>query len=104
MVKREYIAREDALSHPFANGKYDRKNANNDFILGHESYKEWLEDLPAFTEQEVVKPYLEKLKSKMKERDEDNGGEPLNAVDRGYHLAYEHLCKEIDNLISKGEG
>ena len=57
----------------------------------------------AISEQEIVKPYLEKLKSKMKERDDDNGGEPLNAVDRGYHLAYEHLCKEIDNLLSEQE-
>lgn len=30
---------------------------------------------------------LDKLIKAMKERDEDNGGEPLNAVDRGYHLA-----------------
>jgi hypothetical protein len=35
----------------------------------------------------------------MKSRDEDNGGEPLNAVDRGYHLAFEHLCEEIDSLL-----
>lgn len=40
------IDREKALSHPFANGQYDRKNANRDFIRGFESYKEWLEDLP----------------------------------------------------------
>ena len=62
---------------------------------------ELLDSVPTFTEQEIVKPYLEELKSKMKERDDDNGGEPLNAVDRGYHLAYEHLCKEIDNLLSE---
>lgn len=42
----EYIERELALSHPFANGKYDRENADEHFILGHESYKEWLEQLP----------------------------------------------------------
>lgn len=41
-----YISREEALSHPFANGKYDKENANYDFILGFESYKEWLETLP----------------------------------------------------------
>ena len=42
----ELISREEALSHPFANGKYDKENANYDFILGFESYKEWLETLP----------------------------------------------------------
>ncbi|SFU57327.1 hypothetical protein [Butyrivibrio sp. INlla21] len=40
------IEKDLALSHPFANGKYDHENANIDFVLGHESYKEWLETLP----------------------------------------------------------
>ena len=39
----------------------------------------------------------------MEARDDDNGGEPLNAVDRGYHWAYEHLCEEIDNLLSESD-
>lgn len=43
----EYISREQALSYPFANGKYDKKNASPDFIRGCESYKEWLESQPA---------------------------------------------------------
>lgn len=42
----EYISRDLALSHPFANGHYDHENANGEFISGHESYREWLEDLP----------------------------------------------------------
>lgn len=41
-----YIDRKQALSHPFANGKYDHDNANEHFILGLESYREWLEQLP----------------------------------------------------------
>ena len=50
-----------------------------------------------------LKIILNRLKIRMKDRDEDNGGEPLNAVDRGYHLAYEHLCEEIDNLLKEVE-
>lgn len=46
---------------------------------------------------------LDKLIRAMKDRDKDNGGEPLNAVDRGYHLAYEHLCEEIDNLLKENK-
>ena len=42
----DLISREEALSHPFANGKYDKENVNLDYILGFESYKEWLETLP----------------------------------------------------------
>ncbi len=48
-----------------------------------------------------LKIILNKLKVRMKDRDKDNGEEPLNAVDRGYHLAYEHLCEEIDNLLKE---
>ena len=48
-----------------------------------------------------LKIILNRLKVRMKDRDEDNGGDPLNAVDRGYHLAYEHLCEEIDNLLKE---
>lgn len=47
------ITRELALSHPFANGKYDHEHANIDFILGHECYKEWLETLPTVDVEEV---------------------------------------------------
>ena len=46
---------------------------------------------------------LDKLMRKMKERDEDNSGKPLNVIDQGYHLAYEHLCEEIDNLLKENE-
>lgn len=67
MMKRELILREEALSYPFANGKYDHKNANINFILGHESYKEWLETLPVFTEQDIVKSVLEKLKAEIEQ-------------------------------------
>lgn len=52
---------------------------------------------------EIVKPFFDELKRKMKERDDDNGGEPLNAVDRGYHLACEHLYQEIYELLKESE-
>ena len=42
----EYLDREQALSFPFANGQYDHEHADPHFILGCESYKEWLENLP----------------------------------------------------------
>lgn len=47
MNNNDLIRRRDATAHPFANGQYDHDNANKDFIRGCESYKEWLEDLPA---------------------------------------------------------
>jgi len=53
-----------------------------------------------YTKEEVLYMFKE-LKYNMKERDDDNGGEPLNAVDRGYHLACEHLYKEIDEILKE---
>lgn len=43
----EYIERKAALSFPFANGQYDHENADRHFINGCESYREWLEAIPA---------------------------------------------------------
>lgn len=99
MAKRELISREEVLLHPFANGKYDYKNADINFILGHESYKEWLETLPVFTEQEIVKPYLEKLKTEVEKKH-------TKAKQRGWVLqmnAYTDCLQIIDNLLSESE-
>jgi len=54
--KMTWINREQALSHPFANGQYDHEHANEHFIFGFEDYKEWLEQLPTadVVEQSVV--------------------------------------------------
>ena len=43
---KKYIERDEALSFPLANGQYDHKNANEHFIYGCESYREWLASLP----------------------------------------------------------
>jgi hypothetical protein len=42
---------------------------------------------------------LDKFIKAMKERNDDNGGEPLNAVDRGYDLAYQHVVKEAEECV-----
>lgn len=42
----DYISREAALSMPWANGQYDHEHANEHFICGLETYKEWLEQIP----------------------------------------------------------
>jgi hypothetical protein len=67
--------------------------------------KAWVEAYDSFKKEYKtdLKIILNRLKVRMKDRDEDNGGEPLNGVDKGYHLAYEHLCEEIDNLLKENE-
>lgn len=51
----KYIDRELALSMPFANGHYDHENANEHYIFGCETYKEWLETLPTTDAVEVIR-------------------------------------------------
>lgn len=50
---------------------------------------------------------LDKLIQAMKARNDDNGGEPLNAVDRGYDLAFQHMVEETKECViieaDKGE-
>lgn len=50
----DYISRDAAMAMPLANGQYDHEHANEDFILGLESYKEWLEYVPAADVRPVV--------------------------------------------------
>ena len=42
---------------------------------------------------------LDELIKVMKERNDDNGGEPLNAVDRGYDLSFQHMIEESKECV-----
>jgi hypothetical protein len=98
MAKRELIDRNNLDSTTIVTDDFSGNEVLEVVLM------EDVKEAPVITEQEIVKPYLERLKRRMKARDDDNGGEPLNAVDRGYHLAYEHLCEEIDNLLRRKRG
>lgn len=100
MARRELILREEVLSHPFANGKYDHKNADINFILGHESYKEWLETLPVFTEQDIVKPYLEAIEAEAIKHSGTGEGE-IQAYDEGLLKAIEIIKKLLSEQEAK---
>lgn len=60
-----------------------------------------LDNAYVFSDKEIVKPYFDKLRRRMQVRDDDNGGEPLNAIDKGYHLACKHLFEETDNILKE---
>lgn len=49
------ITREMAMSMPWANGQYDHEHANEHFICGLETYKEWLEYVPAADVRPVMR-------------------------------------------------
>ena len=75
-----YINREEALSFPFANGQYDHKNADENFILGCESYKEWLENL----QTEDVIPVVRCKDCKWWVREDDSPFGYCNACKHGH--------------------
>jgi hypothetical protein len=79
------------------------KKVVEDNMLTMLSKIERVDAIPKSEYKTDLKIILNRLKVRMKDRDEDNGGEPLNGVDKGYHLAYEHLCEEIDNLLKENE-
>ena len=62
-----------------------------------------IDNAKVVTEKEIVKSYFELLKQVMKERNEDNGGEPLNAIDKGYDLAFQHMCLEMNKILLEQE-
>ena len=104
------INREQALSHPFANGHYDKKHADLHFILGFEDYKEWLEDLPtveAYTKDEVI-AMLEELKktidSKLVQGDELFDDEDKWGYGQGYQSADVDTCDIIQERINVLKG
>lgn len=101
MAKRELIERENLINELIESSKHHAQTSREESLLHRD--RQIVREQPTITEQDIVKPYLERLKRRMEARDDDNGGEPLNAVDRGYHLAYEHLCEEIDNLLSESD-
>lgn len=49
----EYISKAKATSFPLANDQYDHVHADPHFIAGCETYKEWLNSIPAANVVEV---------------------------------------------------
>ena len=101
----DYIKRDEALSFPFANGHYDHKNANEHFIFGCESYKDWLEDLPIADVRENVHAHWIKYPSG--ELICSNCGHRrykgnLND-DRQHWFALPKFCEECGSIMDGGD-
>jgi DNA-directed RNA polymerase subunit RPC12/RpoP len=49
-----YISREEAMAFPLGYDHYDKEHGNEHFIYGVETYREWIESIPAAEVVEVV--------------------------------------------------
>lgn len=43
----DYISREEAMAFPLGYDHYDKEHGNEHFIYGVETYREWIESIPA---------------------------------------------------------
>ena len=92
MVKRELI---------------DRKRVIDVVINKGTNWKDILNllntstEIPIYTEQEIIEPYLEKLKAEIavEEREEDF----MNDYSAGWNSCLNTVISKIDNLLSESE-
>ena len=90
MAKRELITREDAI-------KTVSRWIKADMTLGSSLFEMMMNEIPAITEQEIVKPYLEKLKA-----DIEAAYDELDGYDPDSLGAFASRIDDlIDNLISE---
>ena len=94
MAKRELIDRNNLESTTIVTDDYSGNEVID--VVAMEDIKE----APVITEQEIVKPYLEKLKTEVEKKH-------TKAKQRGWVLqmnAYTDCLQMIDNLLSESEG
>lgn len=94
MAKRELIDRNNLESTTIVTDDFSG-NEMLDVVL-----MEDVKEAPVITEQEIVKPYLEKLKTEVEKKH-------TKAKQRGWVLqmnAYTDCLQMIDNLLSESEG
>ena len=100
----DLISREQAMSHPFANDRYDHENADEGFILGHESYKEWLETLPSafqgMTNKEIISEFAERDDSFAIMVDEVNGTVNIELSLEFWRSPYKEACADACEVLS----
>ena len=90
MAKREFIDKQDAINHIF----YATDN-NGEVVLGKQ-LRERIEHRPTFTEQDIAKSYLDKIKSYT---------DHLRNCGMGKSKSLDFMDKFVDGLLSEqGKG
>ena len=99
MAKREFITIDNALD--AVDERIKELKADKEFNIVKEicisGVRKHILDASTITEQEIVKPYLEKLKKEIKE---------MKTIDsaRNWHIDRDRVIELIDNLLSEQEG
>ena len=96
MAKRELITREEAI-------KTVSRWIKADMTLGLSLFEMMMNEIPIITEQEIVKPYLEKLLLKLKNcaYEEPEGAICFCEKEPTLIVALDDIENEIDNLLSE---
>ena len=88
MAKRELIDKYDAMA--ICMKSWDASDAAQN-----------IKDEQPITEREIVKPYLDKLKTEIRKLDDINPDYPM---DRTIHISRNEVLELIDSILSEQEG
>lgn len=98
MAKRELIEREKLINELAESSKHHAQTSREESLLHRD--RQIVREQPAITEQEIVKPYLEKLRADIEVAyDELDGYDPDSL---GTFAS--RIDDLIDNLLSESEG
>lgn len=94
MAKRELITREEAI-------KTVSRWIKADMTLGSSLFEMMMNEIPAITEWEIVKPILDKIRAEVMELDDINPDYPM---DRTIHISRNEVLQIIDKYKAESEG
>lgn len=94
MAKRELITREEAI-------KTVSRWIKADMTLGSSLFEMMMNEIPTITEQEIVKPILDKIRAEVMELDDINPDYPM---DRTIHISRNEALQIIDKYKAAREG
>jgi len=93
MAKRELITREEAI-------KTVSRWIKADMTLGSSLFEMMMNEIPTITEQEIVKPILDKIRAEVMELDDINPDYPM---DRTIHISRNEVLQIIDKYRIESE-
>lgn len=90
MAKRELITREEAI-------KTVSRWIKADMTLGSSLFEMMMNEIPTITEQEIIKPYLDKIRAEIEE-------EAFTDVNNSKFISVNRVNQIIDKYRAESEG
>lgn len=98
MAKRELIEREKLINELAESSKHHAQTSREESLLYRD--RQIVREQPTITEQEIVKPYLEKLKAEISKSKTEHEMQ-IAARDTKAKLLISHIYCDIVNILDK---